>query len=141
MATPARLVRLECPGCQDTHWEIDHDYRGSDLIGEEELEYPERLYSCPSCKRHGRGWAVRDKSPPVFLLQPHRMYPMTRSEFDYWASILRTHFPDHPLIPEIGTEFRPNTQVKWTPLRDFISNLRYYYGRLRYHLGKRLGWH
>jgi hypothetical protein len=110
-------------------------------VGEVELDYPERLYSCPSCKRHGRGWAVRDKSPSAFLLQPHQMYPMKRSDFDHWAGILKAHFPDHPLTPEIGAAFRPNTQVKRTHFRILTWNRRYYYGRLRYHVGKWLGWH
>ena len=141
MATPPRLVKLECPMCQDTHWEIDHDSRGAHLIGQKELEYPERLYACPGCKHHGAGWSVRDKSPALFLLQPHPVYPMRRSEFEYWTGILKAHFPDHPLVSKIGGEFRPNTQVMLTRFRNLMLNRRYYYGRLRYHIGKRLGWH
>ena len=127
MATPPRVVRLECPACRDSHWEIDSDYNGADLIGEEELGYPERRYSCPSCKRQGPGWAVRNKSPVAFLLQPSDAYPMRRSEFEYWAGILRAHCPDHPFVPEIGREFRPNTHVMRTHIRNFV--------------GKALGWH
>ncbi len=144
MATPPRLVKLECPGCHETHWEIDHDYRGADLLGGTELDYPDRPYSCSGCKRHGSGWSVREKSPPAFLLQPHPMYPMRWAEFDHWTGVLKEHFPDHPLVPDIGNEFRPNTQVMLTRFRNVMLNrhsLRYYYGRLRYNIGKRLGWH
>ena len=71
MATAPRLVRLECPKCLELHWEIDHDFRGSHLVGEKELDYPERDYACPSCGHRDLGWSVREKSPPEFLLQPH----------------------------------------------------------------------
>jgi hypothetical protein len=44
------------------------------------------------------------------------MYPMPRKAFDYWAEVLRAHFPDHPLVPELGNELRPNTRVFRTKL-------------------------
>jgi hypothetical protein len=107
--TPARLVKLQCPQCQQPHWEIDHDFRGSPLAGQEELGYSERVYACPACEANTAGWEVKEASPPEFLLQPHDMYPMTQSEFDYWVEILETHFPDHPRLAELGRKFYPCT--------------------------------
>ena len=133
MATPARLVRMACPACRETHWEIDNDYRGSDLFGAgRELGYPERHYLCPSCGRDDIGWEILEKSPAEFFLQPHSMYPMRQREFDHWCAVLRQQLPDHPLIAEIGREFRPNTHILRTRFQNLMLNRRYYLGRLRY---------
>jgi hypothetical protein len=32
---------------------------------------------------------------------------MTQAAFDYWVGILREHFPEHPKLNRLGTEFRP----------------------------------
>jgi hypothetical protein len=48
-----------------------------------------------------------EQSPPEFLLQPHQLYPMTQAAFDYWTTVLQTHFPTHPLVDEVGRRFRP----------------------------------
>ncbi len=141
MATPPRLVKLKCPSCRETHWVIDHDFYAAYLVGEKELDYPDRHYSCPACECHDLGWSVCEKSPPEFLLQPDAIYPMRRPEFDYWAGILKEHFPNHPLVSKIGVEFRPNHHMILTRFRNLMLNRRYYYGRLRYHVGKKLGWH
>jgi hypothetical protein len=31
------------------------------------------------------------------------MYPMTEEEFDKWLAIFREHFPNDPLLYELGT--------------------------------------
>jgi hypothetical protein len=71
------------------------------------LAYDAREYACTSCRHQGPGWTVLQQSPPAFLLQPHNLYPMTQSEFDYWVDILKTHFPSHPVLSGVGTKFRP----------------------------------
>lgn len=103
MATPPRLVKLQCPACHAIHWEIDHDYRSDDPEGE--LSYAERVYKCPTCGTMGRGYEVREKSPPEFFLQPHPMYPMSVDEFDRWVAVLRENFPDHPRLRDLGTRW------------------------------------
>jgi hypothetical protein len=105
MSTPPRLVQLQCPACQAHHWEIDCDYRGAELVGKKELSYAERTYRCPNCGTSGTGYQVSLKSPPAFFLQPHPMYPMSAEEFDHWVAVLREHFPDHPLLRELGTRW------------------------------------
>jgi hypothetical protein len=35
------------------------------------------------------------------------MYPMEQKEFDYWAAILRQHFPDDPMLAELGKSWYP----------------------------------
>jgi hypothetical protein len=82
MATPARLVQLQCPVCHAYHWEIDCDYHGSELVGDKELSYAERTYRCQECGTSGTGYHIGDKSPPEFFLQPHEMYPMSVEQFD-----------------------------------------------------------
>ena len=109
--TPPRLNELECPGCGSLQWEIDSDYRGTD--GESE-PYEERTYSCTKCGTNGVGWMLRQQSPPEFLLQPHVMYPMTQEAFDYWVDVLRTYFPDHPRLADLGVNFRPHLPG-WSP--------------------------
>lgn len=107
--TPPRLSEIECPKCHRTTWIIDSDYRGARVMGGIELAYPERSYSCAGCGRSGPGWAVRQQSPPAFLLQPSNLYPMTRAEFNRWVAILRANFPDHPRLAELGRTFVPRT--------------------------------
>jgi len=34
---------------------------------------------------------------------------MTHAQFDYWVTILKTHFPDHPILRELGRSFFPRT--------------------------------
>jgi len=111
-ATPPRLVELECPKCQATHWEIDHDYRGMDGYYE---PYEKRVYECPNCRHSGTGYHVLEKSPPEFFLQPHPMYPMSQADFDFWVSVLRKHFPDHPMLQKLGSGFKPNTKLPTKP--------------------------
>jgi len=101
MATPPRLVKLECPRCHTDHWEIDHDYRGDG--SDQELSYEDRAYRCPICGTTGRGYAVTEKSPPEFFLQPRPLYPMSIREFDRWVAVLRQNFPDHPHLRDLGT--------------------------------------
>jgi len=113
--TPPRLIQLKCPKCAKTHWTIDSDYRGIDGIY---IDYSERDYQCPTCGYSEAGYTVLQQSPPEFLLQPHPMYPMRQKVFDYWADILKSNFPDHPIIKGLGKEFRPNSQVFLTKLRN-----------------------
>jgi hypothetical protein len=113
--TPPRLVELECPKCHAKHWVIDSDYRGSSLMDEPEPTYQEREYECPNCRYSGAGYLVVTKAPPEFLLQPHPSYPMSQTDFDYWVSVLRQHFPDHPALKELGKEFRPYTNLPSKP--------------------------
>jgi hypothetical protein len=82
------------------------------------LDYAKRHYHCPSCEYSDAGYAVLQKSPPAFLLQPHSLYPMRQAVFDYWAGILTEHFPAHPLVARLGREFRPNTRVVLTVWRN-----------------------
>lgn len=102
--TPPRLTELECPVCHAASWVLDSDDRG---IEGSHLSYNERDYRCSRCSHQGHGWKLRRQSPPEFLPQPHRLYPMTQAAFDYWVEILRRHFPEHPKLSRLGTEFRP----------------------------------
>lgn len=126
--TAPRLTEVECPECLGKKWIIDGDYRGADIAGGVELVYPERSYACADCGRHGPGWSVRQQAPPAFLLQPHDLYPITQADFDHWVAILRTNFPDHPRLAELGSSFFPRTpedtalaQTEWErehPVRE-----------------------
>jgi hypothetical protein len=107
--TPPRLTEIECPSCHKAHWIIDSDYRGADLVGGIEETHPERIYRCPACGDARAGWAIRQQSPPEFLLQPHDMYPMTHAQFDYWVAVLRAQFPGHPILRNVGSTFFPRT--------------------------------
>ena len=107
MATPPRLVELKCLACQHGHWEIDHDFRGAELVGKRELSYEERTYACPLCSASGTGYQVIQKSPPAFFLQPHDLYPMSVSEFAHWLSIYRTQFPRHKRLGAVGVSWYP----------------------------------
>jgi transposase-like protein len=82
MATPARLVKLSCPHCAATHWVIDNDYRGADLLGQRELDYDERTYACPHCGQQGPGFRVQMKTPVSLTLDAPRL-------FDILARLLR----------------------------------------------------
>jgi hypothetical protein len=107
MATPPCMVELRCPNCQYRHWEIDHDYRGSELVGQRELSYEERIYKCPECKEARAGYRVLQKSPPEFFLQPHAMYPMTTGDFAHWLSVFRAQFPSHGRLNSVGVFWYP----------------------------------
>jgi hypothetical protein len=87
-------------------------------MGGIDIDYSERVYHCPACWYSKAGYTVLQKSPPEFFLQPHPMYPMRQKEFDYWADILKSHVPDHPIIQDLGKTFKPNTQVFLTKLRN-----------------------
>ena len=105
------MIELRCPSCRTIHWEIDHDYRG--LLGEKGLSYCKRMYFCPHCQKTLSGYAVLQKSPPEFFLQPHSLYPMNRTDFDYWVAVLRQHFPDHPNLSNFDKTWRPNGGKGW----------------------------
>jgi predicted RNA-binding Zn-ribbon protein involved in translation (DUF1610 family) len=68
VATPARLVRIQCPRCGAGHWVVDNDYRGSALLGQRELDYDEREYTCPKCGERGAGFRVQIKTPVRLVL-------------------------------------------------------------------------
>lgn len=76
MATPVRLVQLQCPRCSSTHWVVDNDFRGSSLFGERELDYDERVYECPQCGENGRGFQVQRKTPVALTLRAHWLFEM-----------------------------------------------------------------
>lgn len=107
------MVELRCPSCRTSHWEIDHGYRGAHLLGQKELSYSERMYFCPHCQVTLSGYAVLQKSPPKFFLQPHPLYPMNRNEFDYWITVLRQYFPDYPNLSDLDKTWRPNGGKGW----------------------------
>ena len=109
MATPLRLVELQCPRCGGGHWELDNDYRGADLFGGRELSYPERTYTCPVCGTSGTNYSVLQKGPSEFFLQPAPLYPMSVADFEHWVSILRANFPNNHLLGELGKTFFPYT--------------------------------
>jgi hypothetical protein len=92
--TPARLCELTCPRCDRVSWIIDADFRG---IDGKMTPYAEREYSCVGCGARGSGWVLGEQSPPAFFLQPHRLYPMTKADFERWVGVLKTHYPDHPI--------------------------------------------
>ena len=107
MATPPRMVEVECPNCKHSHWEIDCDYRGSELAGERELSYDDRTYDCPACSGATTGYRVLRKSPPDFFLQPHPMYPMATQDFANWLSVFRTVFPSDERLNSVGVFWYP----------------------------------
>ena len=102
--TPPRLNELRCPDCQQVTWVIESDYPGMDG---EWTPYIERSYACGQCRRDGPGWTLLQQSPATFLLQPDTFCPMTQADFDYWVTVLRTHFPKHSRLKEVGRRFRP----------------------------------
>jgi hypothetical protein len=109
MATPARMVELECPGCHRAHWVIDNDYRGSGLLGKRELAYEERTYACPACSAASVGHRVLRKAPAAFFLQPHPVYPLTTQDFAHWLALFRAHFPSHERLRRLGVSEAPRT--------------------------------
>ncbi len=117
-------------------WIIDSDYRGADLAGGVELGYFERSYSCMACGREGPRWSVRQQAPPAFLLQPHDLCPMTHADFDHWVAILRTNFPDHPLLEKLGRSFFPCTPEEVASAREAWER-DHPVGEMRYQNGAR----
>ena len=107
MATPGRLVELRCPRCGGVHWEIDNDHRGMAFLRKRELLYPEREYRCPRCQISGTGYEVVRKGPSEFFLQPHPVYPMTQSDFDYWLTVLKENMPEHPKLKDAYRNWYP----------------------------------
>jgi hypothetical protein len=107
MATPPRMVELECPRCQHHHWEIDCDFRGSELLGQQELSYEERTYKCPACSEASTGYHVLQRSPPEFFLQPHPMYRMTTRDFARWLAVFRAQFPSDDRLRSVGMFWYP----------------------------------
>jgi predicted RNA-binding Zn-ribbon protein involved in translation (DUF1610 family) len=137
--TPPRLVELECPGCGAGHWRIDSDAHGGDLSVCPDVGYGQREYACPRCGGRATGWSVMQLSPPEFLLQPHDMYPMTRRAFAYWAGILRTELPDHPLVPEIGRRFTPNHHFVRSWVGNILGDRSRFFGRIRRRVRRLIG--
>lgn len=107
MATPVRMVELECPNCHGIHWVMDNDFRGSSLMGRPEISYPGRTYQCPACQTASVGYRVLRGSPPGFFLQPHGLYPMTTTDFARWLAIFRTHFPSNDRLKSVGIFWYP----------------------------------
>src|SRR5690242_4864940 len=103
--TPARMVELRCPACRRSRWVIDHDFR---FMGEPEPGYPDRLYACTRCHHEGGGYEVLQKSPPEFFLQPHPLYKMSNSDFEYWARIFVENFPDNPMRNRLYKSWSPS---------------------------------
>jgi hypothetical protein len=101
------MVELECPRCRHHHWEIDHDFRGSERLGQRELSYEERTYECPACEEASTGYRVFQRSPPEFFLQPHPMYPMTTRKFARWLAIFRAQFPTDERLRSVGVSWYP----------------------------------
>ena len=80
-------------------WVIDSDFRGIDGVM---LPYDQRRYACPHCRHDGSGCDTGATVAAEFLLQPHDLYPMTLTAFDYWVKMLRAQFPDHPHLARLG---------------------------------------
>lgn len=112
--TPPRLTELQCPSCQRISWVIDSDYRGVYGVM---LPYDQRRYACVHCRQEGPRWKVGQQSPPEFLLQQHDLYPMTQEAFDYWVGILQAHFPKHPVLSRLGTQFVPRLPEEVAAIR------------------------
>jgi hypothetical protein len=105
--TPPRMVELECPRCHGLHWEIDHDFRGSKLVGGRDLPYEERTYGCTGCGQASTGYRVLQRSPPEFFLQPHPMYRMTTHDFARWLARFRAEFPSDERLRTVGVFWYP----------------------------------
>ncbi len=118
MSTPPRMVELLCCSCGNSHWEIDHDYRG--MFGQK-VRYSQRTYNCPHCQCEGSGYLVLQKSPRMFFLQPHSVYPMSRTDFEYWTEVFRQNFPGHPYLSDLKKSWYANGGNGW--LRSRISRL------------------
>jgi hypothetical protein len=106
------MVQLRCPSCRSPHWVIDCDFRGAELIGKKELTFAERTYSCPSCRYSGQGYAVLQKSPPEFFMQPHGLYPMSQQDFDQWVDVLKENFPNDPMLDSLNKDWYPSGESK-----------------------------
>jgi hypothetical protein len=104
MATPPQLIELCCPSCQQMSWVIVSAFDG---IHDGMIPYDVRNYDCSQCLYNGLGWKVSQYAPPLFLQQPDASDPMTQEAFDYWVDILKTHFPDLPILQKLGKKFRP----------------------------------
>src|SRR5688572_7279529 len=104
MATPPRMVSLECPQCYHHHWVIDHDFRGPLAP---KLSHEERTYECPACREASTGYRVLERSPSEFFLQPHSMYPMTTREFARWLAVFRAQFPGDARLRSVGVTWYP----------------------------------
>jgi hypothetical protein len=102
------MIELLCRSCGKSHWEIDHDYRGAELIGQKELPYSQRTYYCQHCQCTGSAYSVLQKSPPELFLQPHPLYPMNRAEFEHWVTVLKQNFPDYPMLTDLYKTWYPN---------------------------------
>jgi hypothetical protein len=101
------MVELECPRHRHHQWVIDHDVRGSELLGQRELSYQERTYECAACGEASTGYRVLQQSPPEFFLQPHALYPMTTREFARWLAVFRAQFPTHERLKSVGVSWYP----------------------------------
>ena len=53
---------------------VDHDFRGSVLLGQTELDYEERDYECPHCGKTGPGFHVQKKTPVGLTLRAHWLF-------------------------------------------------------------------
>jgi hypothetical protein len=91
---------------------MDSDFKG--MNGGAFVDYSDRKYKCPKCDYQAAGYNVLQKSPPEFLLQPHRLYPMSKKQFNYWLRILKENFPDDHRLT--STKFQPYTASLWTRL-------------------------
>lgn len=119
MATPPRMVELECPNCRCAHWEIDRDFRGAHLGGQPELSYSERSYRCPGCKATMVGYRVLQRSPSEFFLQPHAMYPMSVEDFARWLAVFRQAFPSDDRLRSVGVFWYPGEDYdQWDQLQS-----------------------
>ena len=87
---------------------MDNDYHEADFSGWERFQpYEERRYRCTACGVTRTGYEVIEESPPEFVLQPHQLYPMNEADFERWLAVVRSHFPDYPLLQEVGTSWYP----------------------------------
>ena len=100
-----RLVKMRCPKCQNEHWELESDANYLENFDENLLIKSSKEYYCPVCKQQSTEYIILEKSPREFLLQPNRTHPMATKDFEYWASVLRKHFPEHPTLNEPHREF------------------------------------
>lgn len=74
MATPARLVKAKVSTLYCDPLGRCHDFRGSSLLGQRELDYDERAYECPQCAKTGPGFQVQMKTPVALTLRAHWLF-------------------------------------------------------------------
>jgi hypothetical protein len=110
--TPPRLVELQCPACGKSTWDMDSDYTGEAMLGQDEVPRFGRTYTCRACGVTATGFRMLQGSPPAFFLQPHPMYPMDEKDFDHWVGLLREHFPDHPMLSKVGIDWYPRLPLE-----------------------------